>query len=57
MTPPTPAPSTPTPSAQPVGARAEAPLRRPALAVTVLAGTVVLTGVIELLLQLLQSQL
>ena len=57
MTPPTPAPSTPTPSAQPVGARAEAPLRRPALTVTVLAGAVVLTGVIELLLQLLQSQL
>lgn len=60
MTQPAHVPSTPTPAAPPVGvragARAEAPLRRPALAVIVLAAAVILAGVIELLLLLLQSQ-
>ncbi|MGO1259691.1 MAG: hypothetical protein ACTMII_12130 [Brachybacterium sp.] len=59
MTQPASVPSTPTPGAPPVGVRtggrAEAPLRQPALAVTVLAGAVILTGVIELLLLPLQG--
>lgn len=56
-----PSPSDPSPSAPSVGtrvgARAGAPLRRPALCVIVLAAAVILTSAIEPLLLLLQSRL
>lgn len=55
-TPSGPAPSSPAPSSQCVGARAGAPLHGPALAVTVLAAAVILTGVLELSLLLAQGR-
>lgn len=50
-----PTPSAPTPPASPVGPERAATLRRPALAVTVLAAAVILLHVIELVLLALQG--
>ncbi|GAA4522119.1 hypothetical protein GCM10023160_09990 [Brachybacterium paraconglomeratum] len=54
-TPSAPTPSAPTPPASPVGPERAATLRRPALAVTVLAAAVILLHVIELVLLALQG--